>query len=95
MRFGGPRLPDARGPHKAIEEFLLRVDVLPWARNAARSYANLRAALAAKGVTLGAMDILIAAHALAVGAVLVSSDKAFRQVEQLEIEDWAATGGET
>ena len=90
LRFGGARRPDARGLHRAIEEFLLRVEVLPWGRDAARSYAVLRAASASKGITLGAMDLLIAAHALAISATLVSSDKAFRLLEQLPIEDWTA-----
>lgn len=90
LLYGGARRPGARGLHRAIDEFLLRVDVLPWGRDAARSYAVLRAAAASKGITLGAMDLLIAAHALAINATLVSSDKAFRLVEQLLVEDWAA-----
>ena len=90
LLYGGARRPDARGLRRAIDEFLLRVEVLPWGRDAARSYAVLRAASASKGITLGAMDLLIAAHALAISATLVSSDKAFRLVEQLPVEDWAA-----
>ena len=90
LLYGGARRPDARGLYRAIEEFLLRVDVLPWGRDAARSFSVLRAASASKGITLGAMDLLIAAHALAISATLVSSDKAFRLVEQLPVEDWAA-----
>jgi predicted nucleic acid-binding protein len=36
----------------------------------------------------GSLDMLIAAHALAVGAVLVTNDRAFSQIAQLQIEDW-------
>jgi tRNA(fMet)-specific endonuclease VapC len=90
LRYGGARKPQAHGLHTAIEEFIIRVDVLPWDRDAARSYAVLRAALAAKGIALGAMDMLIAAHALASRSTLITSHKAFSQVEQLQVEDWAA-----
>jgi tRNA(fMet)-specific endonuclease VapC len=34
------------------------------------------------------MDLLIATHALSVGAVLVTNDRAFRQVGNLDVEDW-------
>lgn len=89
LRFGGERRPDAHALHTAINEFILRVDVLPWDTEAARAYATLRASLSARGITLGAMDLLIAAHALASRSVLVTSDRAFAQVGQLPIEDWA------
>jgi tRNA(fMet)-specific endonuclease VapC len=36
------------------------------------------------------MDLLIATHALAIGAVLVTNDRAFRQVANLDVEDWSA-----
>lgn len=90
LRYGGARKPEAHGLHRAIEEFILRLDVLPWDRDAAQSYASLRATLATKGISLGAMDLLIAAHALSSASTLVTSDQAFGQVEQLQIENWAA-----
>ncbi len=77
-----------------IKEFLLRVQVLPWDSNAATVYGNLRASCAASGITLGALDMLIAAHATAEKAILVTHDKAFGLVpgRVLTIEDWVEAG---
>jgi tRNA(fMet)-specific endonuclease VapC len=41
-----------------------------------------------KGKPLGALDMMIAAHALAVGAVLVTNDGSFAAVDGLQLEDW-------
>jgi tRNA(fMet)-specific endonuclease VapC len=73
-----------------IREFLLRVRVLPWDSRAATAYGDLRVSCAASGVTLGALDMLIAAHAVATESILVTHDQAFRLVpgSLLAIEDW-------
>ena len=75
---------------RLIQEFLLRVQVLPWDSNAATVYGNMRASCAAAGVTLGALDLLIAAHAVAVHAPLVTHDKTFGLVPGgiLRVKDW-------
>ncbi len=73
-----------------VRQFLLRVDVLAWEREAARAYADLRASCQAKGVSLGPLDMMIAGHAAAADAVLVTSDKAFGHIpEPLRVEDWS------
>ena len=73
----------------AMEQVLLRVDVLPWDEPVARCYGELCASLEAKGINLGGMDMMIAAHAVTVGATLVSRDKAFAQAAQrLRVEVW-------
>lgn len=82
-----------RGYPKALSErvrqFLLRVDVLPWDHDVTRTYGDLRAACEAKGVTLAPLDMMIAAHAVATDATLVTRDKAFAHVPQsLRIDDW-------
>ena len=73
-----------------IHEFLVRVEVLPWTAEVADVYGRLRASCEARGVSLGALDMMIAAHAVAADAVLVTRDRAFSRVEGgLKLEDWA------
>jgi predicted nucleic acid-binding protein len=45
--------------------------------------------LETRGEILGNLDMMIAVHALAIPAILVSSDSAFRRVKRLQIQDWA------
>ena len=74
-----------------VRQFLLRVDVLPWDHEVAKTYGNLRSAFETKGVTLSPLDMMIAAHAAAIDATLVTRDKAFARVPHaLRIEDWTA-----
>ena len=84
---------EKRGNPKAlsalIHEFLIRVEVLPWTGKVATVYGALRAECRARGVSLGALDMMIAAQAVAAGAVLVTRDKAFGHVKGgLTIEAW-------
>ena len=88
LRFGAARLPRAARLHSLIEEFLLRVAILPWDSDAARQYGQLRATLEREGQPIGNLDVMIAAHALAVNAVLVTNDHAFVRIKKLKIEDW-------
>lgn len=88
LLYGAARKREAVRLKTVVDEFLLRVDSLPWDSNAARRYADLRAALETAGTPMGNLDMMIAAHALAAGAVLVTSDRAFRRLKHLKIEDW-------
>jgi tRNA(fMet)-specific endonuclease VapC len=88
LRFRVARLPQAAKLGIVIEEFLRSVEVLVWDSAAAQQYAHLRSVLEKGGEPLGNMDMSIAAHALALGSILVSHDRAFRKVEGLKIEDW-------
>lgn len=75
---------------QAVQTFLNRVRVLPFGRDEAEAYGRLRADQEAIGKPLGALDTLIAAHAVATGAVLVSNDAVFQNVAGLErVEAWA------
>ena len=88
LRFGLARRPEAKKLKTVVEEFLLRVEVLPWGSEAAEHYARARAALELEGEPIGNLDLMIAAQALAAGAILVTSDRVFRRVKGLRIEDW-------
>lgn len=73
----------------AMAQVLLRVDVLPWDEAVARCYGTFCTALEARGINLSDLDMMIAAHAVAADATLVSRDKAFAQVtERLRLEVW-------
>jgi tRNA(fMet)-specific endonuclease VapC len=89
LHFGLARKPEAKQLRIAVNEFLLRVETLPWDSVAAQHYGSLRANLEKRGKTLSPNDMLIASHALSVEAMLVTSDKAFKQVKGLVVEDWA------
>lgn len=91
LRSGAARVPQAVRLRATIEEYLLDVTVLPWDSNAAREYGELGAALEREGRTMGSLDMMIAAHALALGATLVSSDSAFKRIKKLKVEDWTKT----
>jgi tRNA(fMet)-specific endonuclease VapC len=71
-----------------IETFLLGLTVFAWDSEAAHRYGELRAALERQGQLLGSLDMMIAAHALSLGLILVSSDTAFKRVKHLKVEDW-------
>ena len=88
--YGLAKRPEAIPLHRAVAEFLRRVDVLPWDRQTAGRYGDLRAAMQRNGKTLASLDLLIAAHALQAAALLVTNDKAFAHVPGLGIEDWTA-----
>ena len=88
LRYGLARAPGATMLRKLVEEFLLRVTVLPWDSQAAAEYGDLRAALERAGTPIGGLDMMIAAHALATGSVLVSNDGVFKRIKGLKVEDW-------
>jgi tRNA(fMet)-specific endonuclease VapC len=75
-----------------VREFLSYVEVLDWPVEAGRVYGGIRARLEASGNQIGAMDLLIAAHAIHEKAALVTRNLAeFRRVAGLRIENWAGT----
>ena len=91
---GVAKKPDAKHLPLVVNEFLLRVDILPWDSNVAEVYANFRTACESEGKSLGAMDMLIAAHAVAAGAVLITNDRAFYNLEHLlDLRDWTKPFG--
>jgi len=88
MAFGLAPGPEATRLKIAVDEFLLRVDVLPWDGAIAEVYGALRARMEIAGKNLAPLDRLIAAHALGTSTVLVTNDRVFGQVPDLQIEDW-------
>jgi tRNA(fMet)-specific endonuclease VapC len=71
-----------------VEQFLLGVTILSWDSEAARQYGELRATLEREGRVMGSLDMMIAAHALALDVILITNDRAFARIRHLKVEDW-------
>lgn len=67
---------------------LQKIRIVPFNRQTADIYAQLRSDMERQGKSLSPMDMLIAATAVANNCVLVTNDQAFLQIEQLQVEDW-------
>lgn len=89
QRFGVELTPLAVRRARAVDSFLELAPVAPWDKAAADSHARLRATLQRAGTPIGVYDTMIAAHALALGAVLVTRDSDFQRVPGLQLQDWA------
>jgi tRNA(fMet)-specific endonuclease VapC len=85
LRYGVARLPDATRLGTLVEDFLRTVTILPWDSEAAKQYGLLRSTLEREGRPMGNLDMMIGAHALAVGAVLVTNDRAFSRIKNLRL----------
>ena len=93
LRFGAENRGSDR-LRRQVDAVLSGIEIVPLAEPVDREYAMLRAALKRRGSPIGPNDLLIAAHALARGAVLVSANrKEFSRVDGLALENWLDTGG--
>lgn len=89
MLYGVAKRGHPSGLTSRVREFLARVEVLPWTEPVGVVYGALRARTEAAGVTLSPLDMMIAAHAMESGRVLVTRDSVFGRVEDLQIENWS------
>jgi tRNA(fMet)-specific endonuclease VapC len=89
--FGARLRSDAPAIMAAVRAFLARVTVQAWDDVAAEHHAEIRAAAKAAGRSAGAFDIMIAAHARALRATLVTSDKAIGRlkIDGLDVVSWS------
>lgn len=88
LRFGYVRKSSKR-LERLVEGALASFEVAAWDTPADMTYARLRTHLEAVGTRIGQNDLLIAAHALALGVVLVTdNEKEFSRVPTLKIENW-------
>jgi tRNA(fMet)-specific endonuclease VapC len=80
-----------RKQNQAVLDDLVRhLAVLDWPKEAASHYAEIRLDLKKRGAQLGAADLMIAAHARATGATVVTNNtKDFGRVKGLQFENWA------
>ena len=90
IEYGIQRRGQPMALRNALTQVLLHMDVLPWDATAATSYGELCTGLEAQGINLSDFDMMIAAHAVALKAILVSRDKAFANIpkQRLKLEVW-------
>lgn len=84
----GVRKKSSRWLQEAYALQMARLPVLPLDEAVPPHYAALRTHLETQGQPIGPNDALIAAHALALGATLVSGDDEFARVPGLKVENW-------
>jgi tRNA(fMet)-specific endonuclease VapC len=76
---------------KAVEDILSEINVLPFDAPADANYGAIRSELESAGNLIGGNDLLIAAHAYAIGAAIVTANVGeFSRVKGLKVENWIA-----
>ena len=89
LSFGYRRLPKATNLRKGVERFLAHFPTLAWDESAADNFAEIKADLERRGARIGDLDSMIAVHAKAAHAILVTNNvKHFRLINGLAIENW-------
>ncbi len=90
LLYGRKRLPATHRLHLSVRQFLRMVRVLPWDSDAADCYADIRHQLVTTGQPIGEFDMIIAAHSLSAGAVLVTNNiRHYARIEaRLTMVNW-------
>lgn len=89
LAFGVAKSGSARN-REALEMFLAPLEILPFDASVIWHYGDLRAGLEQHGQPIGALDTMIAAHALASNTILVTNNtREFGRVPELRLQNWA------
>lgn len=73
----------------ALMQFLIPLEIVEFNQAAATVYGWIRSDLEDRGLVIGAMDMLIAAHALSLEVTLVSNNvREFSRIANLSLENW-------
>jgi tRNA(fMet)-specific endonuclease VapC len=91
LLYGLRRLPPSHPLHFAVRRFLKTISTLAWDSTAADYWADIRFHLEKSGNLIGHMDMMIAAHSLSAGAILVTNNtRHFSRIEApLILENWS------
>ncbi|MCP4600005.1 MAG: type II toxin-antitoxin system VapC family toxin [Proteobacteria bacterium] len=89
LQYGVERSSSKRLNQSILDDFVSRLAILAWDKNAAKLYAGIRATLEKKGKIIGNMDMLIAAHAGSRDCTLVTNNlREFKRIRGLKCENW-------
>ena len=73
----------------ALSAFLVPLEIIPFDQRAAYHYGEIRTFLEKKGIVIGAMDMLIASHAVSLSVTLVTNNmREFKRIPELRLENW-------
>jgi len=89
LQYGVEKSAFVQRNQNVLDEFVDRLEVVDWDRAAAKEHALLRASLEKQGITIGQLDLQIAAHAKSRNDVLVTNNlREFNRVPDLKLENW-------
>jgi len=89
LRYGVAKSKHREKNANALDEFIIPLEVVSFDEDAAHAYGEIRAALEKSGTPIGAMDMLIAAHAVSLGIPLVTNNtREFARIPAINIIDW-------
>ena len=93
LRYGVAKSQHQDKNQAALNEFLLPLDVAPFDEAATLVYGLVRATLERQGTPIGPLDTMIGAHALSLGATLVTNNtREFNRITGLTVIDWTSNG---
>ena len=89
LRYGVAKSTHRERNAKALDEFIIPLELVCYDESAAHVYGDIRAALEKAGTPVGPMDMLIAAHAVSLGIPLVTNNtREFLRIPHLNVIDW-------
>ena len=89
LQFGAEKSTKSQESHEALDKFVAPFQILRFDEQAALHYGKIRAFLEKSGTPIGAMDLLIAAHARSLSLTLVTNNiREFETVPGLHVEQW-------
>jgi len=89
LLYGVARSASKKVTREIVDDFVSRLIVLDWNSAAAEKYGECRASLEAKGKPIGNLDMMIAAHALSIGATVVTNNtRHFAPIPKLKTVNW-------
>jgi len=91
LQYGVSKSARQKKNQQRLDEFLLPFEILPYDELASKYYGDIRAQLENQGAIIGALDLLIAAHALSRNLMLVTNNGGeFSRIKNLKIENWVS-----